>query len=827
MRLSFHQKFSTLVLGLLLVTLFFLSVTEVLAEHDLPPGGNCVALCNDIETRFFGIQSASPDPADTSITLDINGQVYAHRSNSCQLDYGYPVYTGYIDDLAFGTVPTGAVEIVNVTGPGAPGPFTGTIPVTFDPGHSSQCICDDLGGTCSPYPDKGDFTNFEGSRTFSVATLAEGSYTVTLRVTDDASSGGLSDEVTIQFDIEHLGPPPEEECAFDYSLTADKTVVVVGETLTFTSTVSNVSNCDEQWRHRIDGEAPYNGGNDWDYDPGAGTQRTRTFTTSYGAQGTYVARGDLWNALENLGAQDDTPTITVNSSAGALSVDLDIRDTGQGSYHDGPQTLPYGSAGVDLQWTTTDNPDSCEASATPTHSEWDGDNNPAPSGGTWTLDSNVDRAFSVTCSKSGSSNVGDSASVEVVGTVVVSMVDTLGAPVSGGLWNLTGPTPQFGSQSLTFSSERPGAYQLVATTPPPGFRLVSIVPVSAQPLDSVNPSITFTATYQEAYTLTTSKAGAGFGTITSVPAGITCGSQGTDCTEEYDEGTDVTLTATPEQGSTFTGWSVCSTQVTPQITLDMTANRNCTATFTIQSLACSGAPATPVLGEDVTFTGVGGGSGAWSWTTDGEGTPPTGGNSSQFVTEFLDARPTTKTVTVTRGISSAECTVTVTVDPSLEVSPPSAEIGIGEEFQFTALYDDDGNGTEFLPRDVTQNALWSVLPASVAQSLGLGRVKGVSAGPAEVKATYSGEEDTATLIVASQCSDREDNDGDEDIDLDDPGCVDEDDDSEGSDQSIPECRDGLDNDGDGKIDFGTGAGNDPGCTSLDDKNEQDLGVEEF
>ena len=48
------------------------------------------------------------------------------------------------------------------------------------------------------------------------------------------------------------------------------------------------------------------------------------------------------------------------------------------------------------------------------------------------------------------------------------------------------------------------------------------------------------------------KAGTGEGTVTSQPAGIACGA---DCTEEYPEGTPVTLYANPAPGSTFDGFT--------------------------------------------------------------------------------------------------------------------------------------------------------------------------------------------------------------------------------------------------------------------------------
>jgi len=63
----------------------------------------------------------------------------------------------------------------------------------------------------------------------------------------------------------------------------------------------------------------------------------------------------------------------------------------------------------------------------------------------------------------------------------------------------------------------------------------------------------------------------GSGTVTSVPAGINCGQ---DCTEAFNLGTTVSLTATPAAGFTFAGWSAgCGA------TVQITQDRSCTATF--------------------------------------------------------------------------------------------------------------------------------------------------------------------------------------------------------------------------------------------------------
>lgn len=76
--------------------------------------------------------------------------------------------------------------------------------------------------------------------------------------------------------------------------------------------------------------------------------------------------------------------------------------------------------------------------------------------------------------------------------------------------------------------------------------------------------------------LTVERAGGGSGTVTSSPAGIDCGN---DCSAQFANTTPITLTATPDANSTFTGWSGggCSGTGTCQLTLS--ANTTVTATF--------------------------------------------------------------------------------------------------------------------------------------------------------------------------------------------------------------------------------------------------------
>jgi hypothetical protein len=87
---------------------------------------------------------------------------------------------------------------------------------------------------------------------------------------------------------------------------------------------------------------------------------------------------------------------------------------------------------------------------------------------------------------------------------------------------------------------------------------------------------TVTATFAPSqHELTVTTDGAGSGSVSSSPEGIDCGS---DCSELYDHGTEVTLTALADAGSTFASWSGdCTGSEFCVVTMDTA--QSVTATF--------------------------------------------------------------------------------------------------------------------------------------------------------------------------------------------------------------------------------------------------------
>jgi hypothetical protein len=125
-------------------------------------------------------------------------------------------------------------------------------------------------------------------------------------------------------------------------------------------------------------------------------------------------------------------------------------------------------------------------------------------------------------------------------------------------------------------------------------------------------------------TLTVVRAGAGSGSVTSAPGGITCG---TDCAEAYPSGTGVALTATAGTGSVFAGWSGSGCSGTSPCTVAMTANRSVTATFGAQT---TGPPSFTVTGTTASPDPVAPGAG----TTIATSVTNTGGAASGILVDM-------------------------------------------------------------------------------------------------------------------------------------------------------------------------------------------------
>ncbi len=106
-----------------------------------------------------------------------------------------------------------------------------------------------------------------------------------------------------------------------------------------------------------------------------------------------------------------------------------------------------------------------------------------------------------------------------------------------------------GGTSLSVSPSVAGVsyyYRLIAQTPMGGF---------SRPVPFPNPILVRPSTFG----LDVRGSGNGSGSVTSSPAGVSCsmtaGSRSGDCFESYATDTQVSLTATPQSGSSFAGWS--------------------------------------------------------------------------------------------------------------------------------------------------------------------------------------------------------------------------------------------------------------------------------
>jgi hypothetical protein len=188
-----------------------------------------------------------------------------------------------------------------------------------------------------------------------------------------------------------------------------------------------------------------------------------------------------------------------------------------------------------------------------------------------------------------------------------------------------------------------------------------------------------TATFRRLFLLEVTKAGTGDGTITADPPGIVCGA---DCSEAYVSMTSVTLTATPDADSTFTGWSDASCSGPEPCVVLMTADRSVTAMFEANPPPVANAGPDQTVDEGVLVILDGSQStpvnGSYRWVQT-SGTPVTLSSAnaarSMFTSPSVDANGAVLvfelTVTDSRG-RSAKDTVQVSV---LDTTPPVANAG--------------------------------------------------------------------------------------------------------------------------------------------------------
>ena len=123
---------------------------------------------------------------------------------------------------------------------------------------------------------------------------------------------------------------------------------------------------------------------------------------------------------------------------------------------------------------------------------------------------------------------------------------------------------------------------------------------------TMDAEITVTATFSlindSMHELNVVRSGLGSGTVTSNPAGISCG---LDCIESYSEGQSITLTAAANPGSVFTGWSGGGCSATDPCVISMTTDVTVTAMFNIGNVPPELSTDKGTIGTQLTITGSG------------------------------------------------------------------------------------------------------------------------------------------------------------------------------------------------------------------------------
>ena len=157
-------------------------------------------------------------------------------------------------------------------------------------------------------------------------------------------------------------------------------------------------------------------------------------------------------------------------------------------------------------------------------------------------------------------------------------------------------------QSASSSWSRDGVFDFIGIST---FDVTALVFLGSEQLAAATTSLLCAAGKS---LLTITKPGSGVGTVTSSPQGILCGPT---CAETFLQG-HVILTASPEPGSVFSGWSGAGCTGTGVCDVLMSSAMNVTALFVCDPLEC-GAFAISSSGSHTATQCVG----AFSWTSAG------------------------------------------------------------------------------------------------------------------------------------------------------------------------------------------------------------------
>jgi len=256
------------------------------------------------------------------------------------------------------------------------------------------------------------------------------------------------------------------------------------------------------------------------------------------------------------------------------------------------------------------------------------------------------------------------------------------------------------------------------------------------------------------FTLTLTKSGTGTGTVASSPPGIACGAS---CSADFASGTAVSLTATPDPGSTFAGWSgACSGTGACSVTMD--AAKSVSANFT----------ASPGL-FTLTVAKSGAGTGTVTSTPSGIscGTTCSASFASGAVVSLTASPDSGSTFAGWSGACSGTGACSVTMDAAKSVSAnfnftPPAELSSITVSPTSVIGGNSSTGTLTLTQAAASNVvvtlssnnasatvppLVTVPQGATAASFSIGTTPVASSTLAGISAVYNGVTKTATLTI--------------------------------------------------------------------------------